>query len=474
MTAQAQGRKQRVSILLRTLNESQHLPEMLRAVQAQQVAADIEWILVDSGSTDATLDIAWQFGMAHILALPPAEFSFGRALNAAAGKASGEILVALSAHACPAHERWLAFLLGHFDSVQVGGVYGRQLPRRDAWPPVRVDYERCYGPESVVHESVANVFFSNANAACRRSLWERFPFDETLPACEDQAWARCVVDAGYRIVYDSRATVYHSHNESARVRPTGGRHGRPGLAADQWHRAGQLDNISIGVVCFEQGGHLTHLKHRRAWRWLLLSPGIASSGHLDGGTPNSERRPRTQSMRVLAVSSRYPPNYLGGYELACKEVMDRLRERGHEIHVLTSKGKDVGTLLLADGTWVHRDLDFAPLAQTQVEGIWARGMRERRNNAVCRECVNEIRPDVLSVWDMWAATQPANDVGTSGPADLCNLFALDVGLRRYAASVAGVLGSAASQGARPGSRESCATAWGAGSITLLRLPPIPD
>lgn len=106
-------------------------------------------------------------------------------------------------------------------------------------------------------------------------------------------------------------------------------------------------------------------------------------------------------MRVLAVSSRYPPNYLGGYELACKEVMDRLRERGHEIHVLTSKGKDVGTLLLADGTWVHRDLDFAPLAQTQVEGIWARGMRERRNNAVCRECVNEIRPDVLSVWDMW-------------------------------------------------------------------------
>ena len=273
MTAQAQGRKQRVSILLRTLNESQHLPEMLRAVQTQHLAADIEWILVDSGSTDTTLDIAWQFGMAHILTLPPAEFSFGRALNAAAGKASGEILVALSAHACPAHERWLAFLLGHFDSVQVGGVYGRQLPRRDAWPPVRVDYERCYGPESVVHESVANVFFSNANAAFRRSLWERFPFDETLPACEDQAWARCVVDAGYRIVYDSRATVYHSHNESARQ--TYRRQARETLGWRQINDTapGSLTTFLLEWFVSSKADILHILKHRWAWRWLLLSPG---------------------------------------------------------------------------------------------------------------------------------------------------------------------------------------------------------
>ena len=268
----AHGRERRVSILLRTLDEAHYLPELLRAVRAQQCDAEIEWVLVDSGSTDATVDIAQGFGMEHILTLRQEEFTFGRALNAAAERASGEILVALSAHACPAHEHWLAFLLRHFDSPQVGGVYGRQLPRRDAWLPVVIDYERCYGPESVVHESVAGVCFSNANAALRRCLWEGFPFDERLPACEDQAWARQVVGAGYRIVYDAQAAVCHSHNESPRVTYLrrarealgwrmidGATQGGPTAFVEEWWSSSRADIHHV-------------LRARRHWRWLLLSP----------------------------------------------------------------------------------------------------------------------------------------------------------------------------------------------------------
>jgi glycosyltransferase involved in cell wall biosynthesis len=41
-------------------------------------------------------------------------------------------------------------------------------------------------------------------------------------------------------------------------------------------------------------------------------------------------------MRILVITNFYPPHYIGGYELGCKDVVDRLRLRGHEVSVLTS------------------------------------------------------------------------------------------------------------------------------------------
>ena len=262
----------RVSIVLRTYNESRHLPDTLRAVQAQQCPADIEWILIDSGSTDGTQDIARQSGIDSILTLRPSDFSFGRALNRAAQHATGDILVVLSAHARPADEHWLEHLLSHFDDPQVGGAYGRQTPQPDAWPPVVVDYERCYGETRLVHKSHEDVFFSNANAALRRNLWERISFDENLLACEDQDWARRIVRLGYRVVYEPQAAVYHSHNEGLRQvyrrrarEEQGWRQILPDRKAnltrflDDWYISSKADLFYI-------------LKNRKSWQWLLFSP----------------------------------------------------------------------------------------------------------------------------------------------------------------------------------------------------------
>lgn len=41
-------------------------------------------------------------------------------------------------------------------------------------------------------------------------------------------------------------------------------------------------------------------------------------------------------MRILVVSNLYPPEVIGGYELICAGVVDRLAELGHEVEVLTS------------------------------------------------------------------------------------------------------------------------------------------
>jgi glycosyltransferase involved in cell wall biosynthesis len=41
-------------------------------------------------------------------------------------------------------------------------------------------------------------------------------------------------------------------------------------------------------------------------------------------------------MRVLVISNLYPPEWLGGYELSCQQVVEGLRRRGHEVVVLTT------------------------------------------------------------------------------------------------------------------------------------------
>jgi len=41
-------------------------------------------------------------------------------------------------------------------------------------------------------------------------------------------------------------------------------------------------------------------------------------------------------MRVLTISNMYPPHHFGGYELSCRDVMERFRARGHIVTVLTT------------------------------------------------------------------------------------------------------------------------------------------
>lgn len=42
-------------------------------------------------------------------------------------------------------------------------------------------------------------------------------------------------------------------------------------------------------------------------------------------------------MRILVVTNLYPPDAQGGYELGCQEVVDGLRRRGHDVHVVTRR-----------------------------------------------------------------------------------------------------------------------------------------
>lgn len=210
--------KRVISVIIRTKNESKDISKALDIVK-NQLLKPSDIVVVDSGSTDGTVDIVKQWSDVKLIQISPEEFTFGRALNIGFEAAEGEIVVALSAHAFPCSQHWLQNLVKHFDDLQVAGVYGKQVPQPDAWPPVQRDYLAFYGDQTRIQtspDSRREHSFSNANAAIRRKCWEKRCFDEALTGSEDREWARAMLRLGYKIVYEPEAAVYHSHNEPLR------------------------------------------------------------------------------------------------------------------------------------------------------------------------------------------------------------------------------------------------------------------
>ncbi len=197
-----------VSIIIRTKNEEAWIGRTLRAVETQTYR-NYEVIIVDTGSTDRTLEIAKKFPC-QIVCDETVPYRPGRVLNRGIHASNGSLLVLLSAHAVPVDETWLAQLVSTIlEDEQTAGVYGRQLPLPESSPFDKRDLLITFGPEKRVQRK--DNFFHNANAIIRRDLWERIPFDETATNIEDRLWTKAVQEHGFSVTYEPEARVYHHH-----------------------------------------------------------------------------------------------------------------------------------------------------------------------------------------------------------------------------------------------------------------------
>jgi rhamnosyltransferase len=199
-----------VSIVIRARNEAAFLGRLLAGIRLQDVA-DTEIILVDSCSTDDTRAIAKAHGC-RVITIEPERFTYGRALNFGCASARGRTFVFVSAHCVPVNDRWLTRLLEPLRDATVAGSYGKQLPLPETLPYEQRNLLLSFPFDS--RRQSSQIFFHNANSALRRKVWERFSFDETLPGLEDREWARRVLTAGWQIVYEPLAMVYHQHDET--------------------------------------------------------------------------------------------------------------------------------------------------------------------------------------------------------------------------------------------------------------------
>lgn len=205
-----------LGVVIRTLNESEFIGRCLETLQRQRGGFELDILVVDSGSTDATLEIVRSHG-ARIVNLPAQDFDYSKALNVGIEEVRGELVISLSAHAIPLDGDWLETITAPFADVRVAGVSSRQVPWPDApWQEVhRLRHQFGEAARVYSRESNGGIIFSNAASAIRRSVWTEHPF--TLPAAEDLDWAQRVVAAGWAVVYEPRTAVYHSHHEGPRA-----------------------------------------------------------------------------------------------------------------------------------------------------------------------------------------------------------------------------------------------------------------
>ena len=194
-----------ISIIVRTKNEERWIGSCLDAI-AGQTRKDHEVVLVDNNSTDKTLKKALQYGVTLVTV---DQFRPGAAINRGIEAAKGDILVCLSGHCIPVNEYWLENLVRGLEDDSVAGVYGRQEPLAFTSDLDKRDLLITFGLDPRVQ--LKDSFFHNANSAFRRSTWQKYPFDEKVRNIEDRVWASQVLQAGFKILYEPEASVYHHH-----------------------------------------------------------------------------------------------------------------------------------------------------------------------------------------------------------------------------------------------------------------------
>lgn len=195
--------KPETSIIIRTFNEEKDIGNLLGAIKEQDYK-DYEIVLVDSGSTDRTLEIARSF-CDKIVRIESRDFTFGYSLNVGCKQANGKYLVFVSAHVLPANRQWLTNLLASFRDEKTAMVYGRQLGTKESKFSERRDFQKFF--------SSSSGYVNNANSAVRKDFWQERGFDEYLFGLEDIEWAKYAVKRGYSIHYEPKAAVYHIHRE---------------------------------------------------------------------------------------------------------------------------------------------------------------------------------------------------------------------------------------------------------------------
>ena len=217
-----------VSVVIPTLNPGPEFPMLLRKLKGQQGVGHVEIVIVDSGSTDGSVDAAKQWGCT-VVEIAPEEFTHSGSRNLGAEQATGDYLLFMVQDAYPIGAHWmygmLRYLLDHAEQ-ELMAVSCAETPRSDSdmmydsmidthyrFLGCR-DQDRLGRLQGLGHMALrAQGQLSDVACLIRRDDFARYRYRGDY--AED-------LDLGMRIIRDGKAVamlssvkVIHSHNRPA-------------------------------------------------------------------------------------------------------------------------------------------------------------------------------------------------------------------------------------------------------------------
>lgn len=265
-----------ISVIIPTKNGGELFRESLEMIFSQEIGFQLEVIIIDSGSTDKTLEICTDYPV-KLIQIPASSFGHSSTRNMGIAAARGEICVLTVQDAVAVDRKWLARLVEPMrQDKRVAGVFGQQVSTAGAslmdrcgkrlwYQEWRADWEHEYKQLPIdpghwhqlsLEQKRRYARFDNVNSCIRKSVWQKIPFPDVSYA-EDIAWAINTLSSGFSIFWQPNAKVFHSHNRSL---------------AYEFKRS-YVDMKTISVMFDEYSSLLTPQRARLVLNWVAQEAG---------------------------------------------------------------------------------------------------------------------------------------------------------------------------------------------------------
>jgi rhamnosyltransferase len=214
-----------VDVVIPVLNGFPEIRDCIEGILDQSVQIRRIFIL-DSGSTDGTLDYLKGIDRVTIIPVAPGTFNHGLTRNLGWMHAEADLLFYTVQDARPLHREVLADMMKPFADPAVAGVCGQQVVCRDPRHNPAEWFRPVSEPRTLTFQlSDAAAFdalspdrkkemcgWDNVAAIYRRTALASIPFRDRVFG-EDLAWCVDALRSGMAIVYQPSARVCHYHLE---------------------------------------------------------------------------------------------------------------------------------------------------------------------------------------------------------------------------------------------------------------------